>query len=62
MVMNPKIEKKLKALCGKDENVFECLKELFYFELIEQTNYTTVYDDFIKQYSEGWTSNADNKD
>lgn len=60
MIMNPKIEKKLKDLCMDDKKLFECLKELFYFELIEQHEYTTVYEDFIKQYSEGWDNNEDN--
>jgi hypothetical protein len=51
--MNPKIENKLRVLSNGDENLFECLKELYYFEVLGQKDYTSVYEGYISQFAGG---------
>jgi hypothetical protein len=60
MNINPSIEKKLKNLCGENQSLFECLKELLYFELISQRDYTSVYEQFISQYAKEGCDYEDN--
>ncbi len=55
MNINPKITAKLESLCGDDKNLYKCLVELFYFELLNQKDYTSVYEQYISEFAFGGT-------
>lgn len=61
MKINNKIIDKFKKLCNNDENLFNCLRDLFVYELDEKGHFTEFYDNKIKTYSERRES-ANNQD
>lgn len=61
MKINSNIITKFKNLCEGDDNLMQCLKGLFLFELEEKGHYMNQYEEMIEMYAERG-DNENNKD
>lgn len=51
MKFNPKIGDKLKIKCNGNENYYQCIYQLFVYELSQKSTFKTVYESTIAEFS-----------